>query len=100
MTFEKVLEIFKEQIKLDNNMEIIKFRHGYRIFIWDNIEQDYHPNGELITSPRELFNALLYETEHFLELKYTDPSTDRLDEIHKSEIKRIVSDLKNAADIF
>lgn len=95
MTFEKVIEIFKEQFEIDKDIEVANFRRGYQIFIWDSRQECYIPNDELIQTPERLFEELLDETRRFYKIKYRKPGTETVDDVHKLEIERIIAELKN-----
>lgn len=95
MTFEKIMEIFKEQFEIDKDIEAVKFRRGYQIFIWDDKQHDYIPNAELIPTLDELFEKLLDETRAFYEMKYRDSETEMIDDEHCKIIDDIIENLKS-----
>lgn len=95
MTFEKIMEIFKEQFEIDKDIEVAKFRRGYQIFIWDNKKQAYIPNAELIHSEERLFSELLEETRRFYEWKYRDPKSNQIDSENSIKIECIINKIKS-----
>lgn len=94
MTFETVIEIFKEQFEIDKDIEVAKFRRGYQIFIWDSKKEAYVANNLLLQTPEELFDELIKETIRYYEIKYRNTTTEKVDEKHKKKIDLIISSLK------
>lgn len=98
MTFEKIMEVFKEQFEIDKDIEVARFRRGYQIFIWDNKKQAYIPNAELIQSEEKLIDELLDETRRFYELRYRNSVTDEMDDNCNIKIENIINELKYKCD--
>ncbi len=63
MTFEKILTIFSEHLKNDENIEIIKVKKGYLHLYWDKVCKDYQ--AILLTTFEDLFNKLLDDVESY-----------------------------------
>lgn len=91
MTFEKILETFKEQFEIDKNIEVVKFRRGYQIFVWDERKQAYIPNAELIKTPETLLKKLIEETETYYILKYSEHEAEQYIKKIKKNITQSLS---------
>ena len=69
LTFEKVLEIFKDYLALDTELEVCKSRYGYIRVEFNEIGDilDYC-SGVVCRTPEELFDVLL----DFFQFSLTD----------------------------
>lgn len=97
MTFEQIMEIFKDHFEIDKDIEVVNFRHGYQIFVWGEKQNKYIPDAELITTREELFESILDEIERFYELKYHELESGKLCDESKNKINAIINRYKNAA---
>lgn len=77
LTFEKVLEIFKDYLALDTELEVCKSRYGYIRVDFDEISgiPDYC-SGVVCRTPEELFNVLLDDVQGYEEIKLTKGQRD------------------------
>lgn len=77
LTFEKVLEIFKDYLALDTELEVCKSRYGYIRVEFDEISgiPDYC-SGVVCRTPEELFNVLLDDLQGYEEIKLTKGQRD------------------------
>ena len=58
MEYSEVLDYFKKDIRNNPDIEIIRLKHGYMIFYWDEVENSYYQVNELIQSPKKLYEIL------------------------------------------
>lgn len=58
MTFEKVLEVFKEYLAEDSNCEVVLTTHGYTIMQWDENSKSWY-GVEYCETPEDLQEELL-----------------------------------------
>ena len=81
LTFEKVLEIFKEYLALDKELEVCKSRYGYIRVEFDEISgiPDYC-SGVVCRTPEELFDVLLSDYQGYEEIKLTKGQRDATEE--------------------
>ncbi len=77
LTFEKVLEIFKDYLALDTELEVCKSRYGYIRVDFDEISgiPDYC-SGVVCRTPEELFNVLLDDVQGYEEIRLTKGQRD------------------------
>ena len=77
LTFEKVLEIFKDYLALDKELEVCKSRYGYIRVEFDEISgiPDYC-SGVVCRTPEELFDVLLDDLQGYEEIKLTKGQRD------------------------
>lgn len=72
LTFEKVLEIFKDYLALDTELEVCKSRYGYIRVEFNEIGDilDYC-SGVVCRTPEELFDVLLDDFQGYEEIRLT-----------------------------
>ncbi len=58
MTFEKVLEIFKDYLAEDTDSEVVLTKHGYTVMQWDEKSKDWY-GVEYCKTPEDLREELL-----------------------------------------
>ena len=77
LTFEKVLEIFKDYLALDTELEVCKSRYGYIRVEFNEIGDilDYC-SGVVCRTPEELFNVLLDDVQGYEEIRLTKGQRD------------------------
>ncbi len=77
LTFEKVLEIFKDYLALDTELEVCKSRYGYIRVEFDEIGgiPDYC-SGVVCRTPEELFDVLLDDVQGYEEIRLTKGQRD------------------------
>lgn len=93
MTYEQIMEVFKEQLEICKNLEVASFRQGYQIFMWSEEEEIYMPVFSPLKTPQELFDSLLDITKAFYEIEYENPDTGEISEIHRIIIDKIIAGL-------
>jgi len=81
LTFEKVLEIFKDYLALDTELEVCKSRYGYIRVEFDEIRgiPDYC-SGVVCRTPEELFDVLLEDFQGYEEIRLTKGRRDTTEE--------------------
>lgn len=79
LTFERVLEVFKDYLAEDDMYEVIHTSHGYAILEWDSHRKDW--NGiQHCETPEEMRDFLLDDFAGFMEYKITDAERDITEE--------------------
>lgn len=58
MTFEKVLEVFKDYLTEDTNCEVVLTKHSYTVMQWDEKSKDWY-GVEYCETPEDLRDELL-----------------------------------------
>ena len=58
MTFEKVLEVFKDYLTEDTNCEVVLTKHGYTVMQWDKNSKSWY-GVEYCETPEDLRDELL-----------------------------------------
>lgn len=58
LTFEKVLEVFKDYLAEDTNCEVVHTKHGYTVMQWDGKSKDWY-GVEYCETPEDLREELL-----------------------------------------
>ena len=86
LTFEKVLEVFKEYLTEDTNCEVVLTTHGYTVMQWDENSKSWY-GVEYCETPKDLQEELLSsyrmnEAEKVTNRKreLTDEETQAVDE--------------------
>lgn len=70
LTFEKVLEVFKNYLTEDDMYEVIFTSHGYTLLEWDRQRGEW-TGVKLCPSPETLVDALMYGYTGLLEYRAT-----------------------------
>ena len=70
LTFEKVLEVFKNYLASDDMYEIVMTSHGYTILEWDGQMGDW-VSLKLCKTPQDMADTLLCSYEGYLEYQAT-----------------------------
>ena len=58
LTFEKVLEVFKDYLAEDTNCEVVLTKHGYTVMQWDKNSKSWY-GVEYCEAPEDLREELL-----------------------------------------
>lgn len=86
LTFEKVMEVFKDYLDEDTRYEIVMTSHGYTVLEWDS-RANIWAGEELCATPEIMRDALLDCFTGYLEYKAITASG----EITKAEQERITT---------
>ncbi len=70
LTFEKVLEVFKDYLATDGMYEIVMTSHGYTVLEWDAQLDDW-TGVKRCATPQDMADALLYGYTGYLEYQAT-----------------------------
>ena len=70
LTFEKVLDVFKDYLAADDMFEVVMTHHGYAVLAWDERAKDWVDINACPTS-EDLRDALLDGYENFTEYHIT-----------------------------
>lgn len=68
LTFEKVMEVFKEYLAEDNRYEIVMTSHGYTVLEWDSKANTW-AGEELCSTPEIMRDVLLDNFTGYMEFK-------------------------------
>lgn len=85
LTFEKVMEVFKDYLTEDTRYEIVMTSHGYTVLEWDSRANTW-AGEELCATPEIMRDVLLDDFTGYLEYKAIIASG----EISEAEQTRIV----------
>ena len=86
LTFEKVLEVFKEYLDEDNGYEVVNTSRGYTVMVQDNRQKEWD-SSQIAPSPEALRDILLDNYESYLIYKMTDEcKRDNLTDREREEI--------------
>lgn len=89
LSFEKVLQIFKEYLDEDLALEIYESRYGYISVFFDGIPpRSSNCEGKLCRTPEELFDHLLSEYESYVSVLLTQGRREE-NETDKAQIQRL-----------
>lgn len=58
LTFERVLNIFKDYLQSDPLYEVVSTSHGYTLMAWEPARRQWY-NAEVMDTPEKLTDALL-----------------------------------------
>lgn len=75
LTFEKVLDVFKDYFADDDMYEIIMTSHGYTVMEWDGCLGDW-ADSKLCKTPQDMADILLSGYEGYLEYQATHGDRD------------------------
>ena len=88
LTFEKVLEIFKDYLTDDDMYELVMTSRGYTVLEWDKRLGDW-ADSKLCKTPQDMANILLSSYEGYLEYQATHGNRELTeDDLAQVETKR------------
>lgn len=88
LTFEKVLDVFKDYLASDEMYEIVITSHGYAILEWDSQQEEW-TGAKRCSTPQEMADILLYAYTGNLEYQMTLARRELTeDDLTKVEIQR------------
>ncbi len=70
LTFEKVLNVFKDYLDEDNRYKIMETLHGYAFMSWDSTAKEWE-FVEPCDTPQEMVEHLLGALENYMEYNFT-----------------------------
>lgn len=79
LTFEKVLEVFKDYFEKDTICEVVQTKRGYTIMYWEEKDEQWY-GVEHCKAPEEMMNILLDGYADYLEQGYTKNRRDLTDD--------------------
>lgn len=71
LTYEKVLEVFREYLSEDKDCEVVNTSRGYTVMVWDNRRETWY-SSEIAPTPEALRDILLDSYCDYLAYKMTD----------------------------
>lgn len=86
LTFEKVLDVFKDYLQQDPLYEVVLTRHGYTLMAWEPARSAWY-SAEYMATPENLMDSLLDAYANFREDQITDNERD-LTQQEVNEIKK------------
>lgn len=91
LTFEKVLEIFKDYLAEDTRYEIVMTSHGYTVLEWDSKANTW-AGEELCATPEIMRDVLLDDFTGYLEYKalIANGGISEAEQIRIAEQRRIL----------
>ena len=88
LTFEKVLDVFKDYLADDDMYEIVMTSHGYTVMEWDSRLGDW-ADSKLCRTPQDMADILLSGYEGYLEYQATHGNRELTeDDLAQVETKR------------
>lgn len=94
LTFEKVLEVFKDYLADDDVYEVLMTSHGYTMLEWDNRLGNW-VGSKLCKTPEEMADILLSSYEGYLEYQATYGRRELTeDDLTKVETQRKIMEEK------
>ena len=85
LTYGKVMYVFKDYLAEDKDVEIVKVKHGYAVFVWNEKKQEYIIS-EGFPTPQEFASFLANSYAVFHELQVNDNGTRDLTPDEKAEM--------------
>lgn len=92
LTFEKVLEVFKDYLAEDTNCEVVLTKHGYTIMQWDENSKSWY-GVEYCETPGDLRDELLSSYR----MNEAEKITKTKRELTEEEIEWIEAKTRNLA---
>lgn len=87
LTYEKVLDVFRDYLAKDEACEVVKTSRGYTVLVWDECREMWY-NVQIAATPENLRDILLESYCSFLEYEITETSgRDDPTEREKQEIQ-------------
>ena len=71
LTFEKVLDVFKEYLSEDDMYEVVMTSHGYTVMEWDKCYGDW-TDAKVCGTPEDMKEILLEKYVGYLEYQAAD----------------------------
>ena len=93
LTFEKVLEVFKDYLSKDDVLEVVTTKRGYTVMIWEEKDEQWF-GVEHCKTPELLRDALLHGYYDFSEQQLTHNRRN----LSEEEIADIQSQCKQLHD--
>lgn len=92
LTFEKVFQVFQDYLHEDEELEVVKVKHGYAVLIWYDKNQEY-TTMETFSSPLELADFLAAQHEIIHELQLNGHGSRDLTEEEKGPLLKASQEL-------
>lgn len=71
LTFEKVLDVFKEYLSEDDMYEVVMTSHGYTVMEWERCYGDWE-DAKVCKTPEDMKDILLEKYVGYLEYQAAD----------------------------
>lgn len=92
LSFEKILEVFRNYLLIDSDVETVMTSHGYTVMCWDSIGGDWL-DAQYCKTPQDLLDVLLECYRSYLSDLITE-SKRELTKQEKKEIKENILSMK------
>ena len=87
MTYEKVLEVFKDYLDKDTDCEVVNTSRGHMVVYWESYT-DTWVTTRLALTPEGLRDILRTQYENFLSFEISQTRKREPDVVEQEEIKR------------
>lgn len=78
-SFDDVFLIFREHFNKDSCLEAVRLKKGYKVMLWDEVQEDYMPYDGILTTPDELFEEVLSGVRsYYKDVNYEDEKIEEI----------------------
>lgn len=98
LTFEQVLEIFKDYLAQDNEVEVIRTKRGYLRITWAG-DFPFCDEGQLGETPEILFDVLLEDCQNYYEVELTKGRRELTPEDTRQAIEKCRSYIEKRLEV-
>ena len=81
LSFERVLEAFREHLTEDTGVEVVPTRHGYTYLTWDDRRENWD-TAEICLTPEALLDRLTGAVESYEQCRLLDGTRDPTDALN------------------
>lgn len=86
LSFERVLEAFREHLTEDTSVEVVPTRHGYTYLTWDDRRENWD-TAEICLTPEALLDRLIGAVESYEQCRLLDGTRDPTDAERKAFVE-------------
>lgn len=86
LSFERVLEAFREHLTEDTGVEVVLTRHGYTYLTWDDRRENWD-TAEICLTPEALLDRLIGAVESYEQCRLLDGTRDPTDAERKAFVE-------------
>lgn len=92
MTYEKVLEVFRDYLNEDADSEVLSTSRGYMVIYWESCHNTWL-TSRVAQAPEELRDILRERYEQFQSFNFSQARKRDPDAVEREEIKRMGAEL-------
>lgn len=92
MTYERVLEVFKDYLSADKDSELLNTSRGYLVLYWESCHNTW-VTARLVQEPEELRDILRERYEEFQSYQFSQARKRDPDPVEREEIARMGAEL-------